>query len=76
MLPASYIYNFCQVYQVQGHRLKVLKKSDAPPEEPSIPRLPRLNNQQQLNYINSPRKKPSSAFTSFASPTKKPRLDM
>lgn len=66
----------CQVYQVQGHRLKVLKKSDAPVEDPSIPRLPHVDNQQQLNYNNSPRKKPSSAFSSFASPAKKPHLDM
>jgi hypothetical protein len=69
-------FDICQVYQIQGHHLKALKKSDAPPEEPSIPRLPRVDNQQQLKYDNSPRKKASSAFSSFASPSKKPRLDM
>jgi hypothetical protein len=75
-IPVANAFDICQVYQIQGHRLKVLKKSDAPLEEPSIPRLPRVDNQQQLKYDNSPRKKASSAFSSFASPSKKPQLDM
>ncbi|PPR06558.1 hypothetical protein CVT24_001578 [Panaeolus cyanescens] len=63
-------------YQIQGHRLKVLSPSYEPREDYPVPAFPQpVPTHKSLSWENSPRKKPSSAFASFGSPSKKARLD-
>ncbi|KDR77061.1 hypothetical protein GALMADRAFT_225196 [Galerina marginata CBS 339.88] len=61
------------VYQVQGHRLRILSESDELVEPRDIPAPIRPSTEP--TSTTSPRKKPSSAFTEFQSPSKKLRHD-
>ena len=62
-----------KVYQVQGHRVQILNESSEPIEELDIPILPRKLEETRLSFDTSPRKAPSSAFSTFGSASKKPR---
>jgi hypothetical protein len=64
-----------QVYQIQGHRLRVLAASDEDIETFEIPNFPNSNIPTEQTPSSSPRKKASCAFSSFAPPTKKARYE-
>jgi len=62
-----------QIYQIQGHRLRILSESDEPIETREPPIL--IHPSTESTSSTSPRKKPSSAFADFQSPAKKIRHD-
>ncbi|KAF8204733.1 hypothetical protein BJ912DRAFT_1052061 [Pholiota molesta] len=64
-----------KVYQIQGHRLRVLAASDEDIETFEIPNFPNSNIPTEQTPSSSPRKKASCAFSSFAPPTKKARYE-
>ncbi|KAF8160295.1 hypothetical protein BJ912DRAFT_936047 [Pholiota molesta] len=60
-----------KIYQIQGHHLQVLSASDEDVETFEIPNFPTSNIPTEQTPSSSPRKKASSAFSSFAPPSKK-----
>ncbi|KAF8167649.1 hypothetical protein B0H34DRAFT_854551 [Crassisporium funariophilum] len=63
-----------KVYQIQGHRLRILADSDEAVNMQSEHNLP-LPPPQVTHSDTSPQKKASTSFTSFASPSKKARRE-